>query len=276
MTDEWKAPPPGTRSIQLDIDPAEIGRNYPAEVALVGDARAALRRLLEAVGVVEPRDDRARWARHARELVGEWRGQVEAEAASDAAPIRPERICREIADFLPEDGVVVSDTGLSAQWSGTTIGLRSPRQRYIRSAGSLGWGFPGSIGVKCALPDRPVICLTGDGGFYFHLSELETAARLGIAVVVVVNNNSALKQCEASFDRAYGGTQRGRAGEMWRYRETNFARVAEDMGCLGRRVAEPGELRGALEWAVAANRPAVIDVVSDPQALPPPAWRTAR
>ena len=152
------------------------------------------------------------------------------------------------------------------------INFTSPGQRYIRSAGTLGWGFPGAIGVKCALPDRPVLCFTGDGGMFYHLSELETAARYGINVVVVVNNNAALSQTMRPYNRAYGGTQRGRAHEMWRFRDVNFAKVASDMGCVGVRVEQPKELRSALEYAFSANSPAVIDAVSAFEALPPDPW----
>jgi len=269
VTDNWRVPRSGTPVLQLDVDPSEIGRNYPAKVGLLGDARAALGRLLEAA---RPGAPRAAWVERARTLVREWRAAVASLADSDAAPIRPERICREVADFLPSDAVLVADTGHAAIWSGTMIGLRRPGQRYIRCAGTLGWGFPASLGVKCALPDRPVLCFTGDGGFYYHLSELETAARLGINAVVLVNDNAALGQTKRGFDAAYGGTQRGHAREMWAFRQTDFAGVAESVGCLGVRVQRPGDLRGALDRAFAAGRPAVIDVASDVEALPPRPW----
>jgi acetolactate synthase-1/2/3 large subunit len=186
--------------------------------------------------------------------------------------MRPERLCKAISAWLPPDAVLVSDTGHSAIWTGTMVGLRGPQQRYIRCAGTLGWGFPASLGVKCALPDRPVLCFTGDGGFYYHLTELETAARLGINVVVLVNNNSALGQSRRDFDAAYGGEQSTKAAEMWVYRNTNFAAAAEVMGCLGLRVERPSEIRPALATAFAAKRPAVIDVVTEMEALPPGPW----
>jgi acetolactate synthase-1/2/3 large subunit len=186
--------------------------------------------------------------------------------------MRPERICKEITEFLPNDAVVVSDTGHSGIWTGTMIELNKPGQRFIRCAGSLGWAFPASLGVKCALPDKPVLCFTGDGGFYYHLAELETAARFGINAVIVVNDNRSLNQETRLFDAAYGGQQRGRAREMWVFEDINLARVAEAMGCFAIRVERPSELKGALEQAFAANRPAVVDVVSDIKALAPRAW----
>jgi acetolactate synthase-1/2/3 large subunit len=201
------------------------------------------------------------------EVVAEWRAEQEPLRASDAVPMRPERICREIGEWLPPDAVVVSDTGHAGIWTGTMLDLTSPRQRYIRCAGSLGWGLPGAIGAKCALPDRPVLCFTGDGGLYYHLAELETAARFGINVVVVVNDNRSLNQETLHVQEAYGGNPRGGADGMWIFEPNDLARVAESLGCLGIRVERPGEIRPALERAFAANRPVLIDAVSDIAAL---------
>jgi acetolactate synthase-1/2/3 large subunit len=115
-----------------------------------------------------------------------------------------------------------------------------------------------------------VLCFTGDGGIWYHIAELETAAREAINVVVVVNNNSSLQQVIKGFDAAYGGVHPPKASEMWTFRETNFARIAEELGCVGIRVERPEDLKSAIEAAFAANRPVVIDAVSDIRAAP--AW----
>jgi len=269
VTNNWKIPPPRTPVMQLDIAPGELGRNYPNSVSLLGDAKITLRRLIESL---EPMEPRTGWVRRAQQLVGEWRAEVAPLRNSDAAPVRPERLCREITEFLPDNAVVVSDTGHSGIWSGTMIDFTKPGQRYIRSAGSLGWAFPASLGVKCALPDTPVLCFTGDGGFYYHLAELETAVRYGINAVIVVNDNRSLNQETRLFDAAYGGQQRGKSCEMWVFEDVNLARVAEAMGCFALRVDRPNELKNALELAFAANRPAVLDVASDIKALAARGW----
>ena len=192
---------------------------------------------------------------------------------SDAVPMRPERICREITEALPADGVVVSDTGHSGLWTGQMIDITQPGQRYIRAAGSLGWGFPGAMGVKCALPDRAVLCFTGDGGIYYHLAELETAARCGINLVVVVNNNSSLNQEIPSVERAYKGRQGGRSDDIWRFQKcVDFAKVAKSLGCAGFRVEKPGQLKELLPRAFAMGKPVVIDAASDERALAQKAW----
>src|SRR5205085_5181024 len=125
------------------------------------------------------------WLAHARELLSEWRSGVSEYAASDALPMRPERVVRELSEALPDDAIVVVDTGHAGMWTGQHLALRSPRQMYLRAAGSLGWGFPAALGAKCAFPDRPVVCFTGDGGFFYHATELETASRYGINAVIV-------------------------------------------------------------------------------------------
>jgi acetolactate synthase-1/2/3 large subunit len=199
--------------------------------------------------------------------VAKWRAENEPSRNSDAVPIRPERICKEISEALPSDGVLVSDTGHAGIWTSTMIDLKYPTQRYIRCAGSLGWGFPGALGVKCALPDKPVLCFTGDGGFYYHIGELETAARYNINAVVVVNNNGGLNQGLRGNTAAYGGKLRGRSDDVWKFTDRNFARIAEDFGCAGIRVEKPGEIRDAITRALAMNKPVVIDVVSDVNVL---------
>ena len=271
VTNNWKIPRPGTAVIQLDISAADLGRNYSNTVSLLGDAKATLRKMIEALQPMEPRTS---WIRRVQQLVSEWRDQVAPLRDSDAVPMRPERLCKEITEFLPPNAVVVSDTGPSGIWSGTMIDLNKPGQSYIRCAGSLGWAFPASLGVKCALPDTPVLCFTGDGGFYYHLAELETAVRFGINAVIVVNDNHSLSQETRLFDSAYGGQQRGRAGEMWIFEDINLAKVAEAMGCFSLRVERPSDIKGALERAFAANKPAVIDVVSDIKALAARGWTT--
>jgi acetolactate synthase-1/2/3 large subunit len=269
VTNNWRVPAIGTPVIQLDIDPQELGRNYPNTVSLLGDAKVTLRRLLE---VFTPEAPKTAWVQRVQQLVHGWRVEVAPMRDSDAIPMRPERLCKEITESLPPDAVLVADTGHSGIWTGTMIDLKHPGQRYIRCAGSLGWAFPASLGVKCALPDTPVLCFTGDGGFYYHLAELETAARFGINAVILVNNNHSLNQETRLFDAAYGGQQRGRAHEMWQFHDTHFAQVAQAMGCFGIRVERPNDLQDALEQAFAADRPAVVEVLSDLKALASRPW----
>jgi acetolactate synthase-1/2/3 large subunit len=274
VTARWQIPRPGTSVIHLDIDAREIGRNYPTQLALLGDARTVLRQLSE-TAAIGAREAHSRWVGRVKTLVEEWRNSISVHLHSEAVPMRPERVCREITRALPEGAVLVCDTGHSGIWAGTVIELTRPGQRLIRCAGSLGWGLPGALGVKCALPNTPVVCFAGDGGFYYHLAELETAARYGINVVVVVNNNGALNQEIPHFDKAYGGDPAERGRTLWGFSKVNFAKVAESLGCVGIRVEQPAGLPQALEQALAADRPVVIDAVTDYRAFAQKTWTGA-
>ncbi|HSJ84548.1 MAG TPA: thiamine pyrophosphate-binding protein [Acidimicrobiia bacterium] len=262
----WKVPPLGTRVIQLDIDPEALGRNYPPEVAINGDALTALTRMLELAG--EPSHHRE-WADTAADHVADWRLEYAPLLESDQVPMRPERLCAELTDLVPDDGIVVVDTGHAGMWMGGMYDLRATTQSYLRSAGHLGWAFPASLGAKCAQPDRPVICFTGDSGFWYHVAEIETAVRWGINSITVVNNNHSGNQSKRGFDRVYGGRQTEKALEMWVFTEVDFAGLAEHIGALGIRVEKPAAFAPAMDRALSADRPVILDVVTDIDALAP-------
>jgi acetolactate synthase-1/2/3 large subunit len=158
------------------------------------------------------------------------------------------------------------------------LDINKQTQTFLRAAGSLGWAFPASLGAKCAVGDRPVICFTGDGGFLYHLSELETAARWGINVVVVVNNNHSMAQCIWGINRAYG-KEIGKKEDMYVFRALNFADIAKAMGCEGIRVENPNEIKPALEMAMSLAKPVVVDVVTERDHMadwPPPNFTKAK
>jgi acetolactate synthase I/II/III large subunit len=265
----WTIPRPGTRIVQIDINPAELGRNYPHTLGVPGDAKATLEMLLAAVeSGVQPK---TAWAARARDLVRRWREELAPHRASGAVPIRPERLCKEVTDCLPPDGILVGDTGFAGIWTGTQVHLTAPGQEYIRCAGSLGWAFPASLGAKCAAPHRPVVCFTGDGGMWYHLSELETARRCGIPTVTVVNNNRALGQCAVSIRKLYAGRP-GNPGDLFDFGGASFAALAREMGCLGIQVTEPEGIAPGIRQALAAEVPAVVEVLTDVNCPAPEPW----
>jgi len=261
VTNEWKVPAQGTPVIQIDIEPAELGRSYPNEVSLQGDAKATVQKLIESL---EPTHDRTEWTSRAAELVAQWREEVLPRATSNAVPIIPERLCNELTQALPSDSILVADTGHAGIWTGSMVDLNHTGQDYIRCAGSLGWGLSGAIGVKCALPNRPVISFSGDGGFMYHIAELETAVRYNIPVVSVVNNNHGLLQDKRGDDRAYQAVPGSQSSDLWEFNDVDMAKVAEAMGAFGIRVDQPQDIQSAIEKALASGRPAVVDVVTDP------------
>jgi acetolactate synthase-1/2/3 large subunit len=264
----WAVPKIGTPAIQIDIDAEALGRNYPLQAAVNADAKVTLARMLA-------RADRASaarrkgWVAQVQSICQEWRTKFASALTSDDLPMRPERLCHELSRHMPDDAIVVVDTGHAGMWMGGMFDLTSPRQSYMRSAGHLGWAFPAGLGAKCAVPNRPVVTFTGDAGFWYHIGEIETAVRWKINAVTVVNNNAGGNQSKRGFDRVYGGTQTEQARELWTFSKMNFARIAEEMGAVGIRVEKPGDLPAALATALKANRPVVIDVVTDIEALAP-------
>ncbi|GAA2643751.1 thiamine pyrophosphate-binding protein [Paractinoplanes durhamensis] len=255
----WAVPPIGTPAIQIDIEPSHLGRNYPLRAFIAADAKQALTRMA-ALSVPTERNE---WQAEVQRLKKDWQERYRDVLTSDAVPIRPERIAAELTAALPADAVLVTDTGHAGMWMAQFHDTTSPRQGYLRSAGHLGWAFSAGLGAKCGAPDRPVVAFTGDAGLYYHLGEIETAARRGINLVTVVNNNNGGNQSKRGFDRAYGGEPTEKSRELWTYREVDFARIADEMGALGIRVDRPGDLAKALDTALDAGRPVVIDVHTD-------------
>lgn len=267
VTHTWRVPKPGTRVVQLDADPLEFHRSYAAEVTMLGDPRASLAALVAAVG--KPVRDGGFLA-EAQALMASWRQSVAPRLASDAVAIDPARLCAEITRALPPDGILVADTGYSGIWTGTLIELE-PGQTYLRAAGSLGWAFPAALGAKCAAPGRKVVAWSGDGALYYHLPELETARRRGIAVVLVVNNNSGFGQGWPNYLKQAGNRPQA-AEQVLRFGPTDFAEVARQFGVKGIRVERPNDLAAALAEAIAADEPVVVDVVTDIDSRAPEPW----
>jgi acetolactate synthase I/II/III large subunit len=275
VTHTWRIPAIDTPVVQIDIDPAELGRSYHNTLGLMGDPKATLAKLLVALGNsgsspgATTRD--TAFADRAAGIVAAWREQRAPKLASNAAPILPDRLCAEITRALPEDGILVADTGYSAIWTSTLIELNGAGQTYLRAAGSLGWAFPASLGAKCAAGKRKVICWSGDGANYYHLTELETARRRGIAVVLVINNNSGFGQGWPNIQRQQGNTP-GDVRDLVRFGPTDFADVARVFGLRGIRVEEPSQIASALKDALASDETVVVDVATDIDARAPEPW----
>jgi acetolactate synthase-1/2/3 large subunit len=264
----WAVPKIGTPAIQIDINPESIGRNYPLKAGVLGDARIVLGRMLELAdrSTTASRED---WIARVATLSSEYVAKYSSILTSDAVPIHPARICGELSKHVPDDAIVLVDTGHAGMWMGGLYDVPSVNQSYIRSAGHLGWAFPAGLGAKAACPDRPVVVFTGDAGFWYHIGEIETAVRWKLNSITVVNNNSGGNQSKRGFDRVYGGQQTEKARELWTYTSVNFARIAEDIGAVGIRVEKPDDFAPALAAALKADRPVVIDVATDIDALAP-------
>jgi acetolactate synthase-1/2/3 large subunit len=271
VTHTWRIPAINTNSVQIDIDPLELGRSYGNTIGLMGDPKATVAKLLVALGT--PKRDTT-FADQARGTVAAWREARAPLLASNATAILPDRLCAEITAALPEDGILVADTGYSGIWTSTLIELNGTSQTYLRAAGSLGWAFPASLGAKCAAGKRKVVCWSGDGAIYYHLTELETARRRGIAVVLVINNNSGFGQGWPNIQRQQGNKS-GDVRDLVRFGPTDFAEVARTFGLRGISVQEPSQIAPALRDALSSDETVVVDVATDIDARAPEPWLPA-
>ena len=250
VTHFWKIPDNNIRVIQIGIDPSDLGRNYPNDVSLLGDAKSTLQLLLKeniSALSIDP------WLKRTEELVTEWKNDIEKQRNSNSIPIRPERMMKEISESLPDDSIVVSDTGHTAMWTVQNLWINK-KWEFIRCAGSLGWGFPAAMGAKCAFPEKNVFCLTGDGGLWYHFTELETAIRSDIPTITIVNNNNALNQEYDIFMNAYDGKPSDRWTEMWYFNKVSFAELANNMGAFGIKVSNPDDIKDAIKQAIDSKK----------------------
>jgi acetolactate synthase I/II/III large subunit len=262
---------PQSKLIHVDIDAAEIGKNFQPALGIISDAKIFLQQLLGAHGKnIDSR--RSAWL----ERIAEWRKRWEAATApprtSDAVPIRPERVVADLRKVVPDDGIVIPDVGVHHNWLVSEWDARKTRT-FIQTWGfaSMGFGIAGPVGAKLAAPDRPVIGLCGDGGFMMNASAVLTAVEYNIPVVWVVWNN--IGYCAIRDQQlGYFGKNRELAvsftdinGNLY---SADFAMMARSMGATGLTVEKPADFAQQLEAAIASGKPAVLDVRVDREIRP--------
>lgn len=270
-TKRYTVPAPGKVLIHLDSVAEEIGRTYRPTVPLWGDAREGLRDLAAALADAPRPEARAAWLAEVTTRMTAWREMARERLESDEVPVSMGRLMGTLNAELPEDAILIADGGFAAHWGGLLYDSRRAGRGFVPDRGfaSIGYGLPGAIGARLAAPERAVVALTGDGGFNMVLGELETARRLGLSLVVIVVNNAASGYVKALQHLMYGEG----AYQSSDLAETDYASAAQALGCTGIRVEEPGALAGALRAALAADGPAVLDVVvtRDPAKMLPAA-----
>ena len=262
-TSEWRSPARGVQVIQIDVDPTELGKNYPGAIGLLGDARTVAEQLTEAVS----KKSRPEWRKEVAGYLKATEDEYNAKKAEDGKPMRPERLCAELNNVLPSDAIVVADTGFSAVWSTTMLRLK-PTQSYYRAAGSLGWAFPAAMGAKCAAPERPVICFSGDGAIYYHIAEMETAVRKGIKTVTILNNNQALGQCSGELKNIHKEKD-DKGADFFKFSPVDLSKVAAEFGAFVLRVEEPAQVGAAVKQALEQDKPALVEVITENVPVPP-------
>lgn len=263
--DFWGQPPfwatPDVQKvIHIDIDPASIGLNREIDVGIVGDAKAVLGQLLEALsGGIATRAESREFTTTVQTVEEQAIAGINMMAATDQVPIHPLRLVKEMTDFFGEEGILAIDGGNIGLWGAMGTRVYRPRSfLWPGGSGHLGTGLPMALAAKMAAPDRPVYILHGDGSFLFSVAELETAARLNLPVIDVVANDRSFGMIkgaqDVAFEKRYCGVD---------FNDIRLDKIAEAMGCTGIRVTQPDEIKPALEKAVSLGQPAVLDVVLD-------------
>lgn len=258
------------RGVQIDIDGRMLGIRYPMELNLVGDAAATLRGLLP---LLERKADRS-WREGIEAGVRDWWETTEARAHAPAAPINPQLVFTELSERLPEGAIVSSDSGSAANWFARDVKLRPGMQASLSGTlATMGCGVPYAIAAKFAYPERPAIALVGDGAMQMNgMAELITVAKYrhewpDQRLIVMVLNNRDLNQVTWE-QRVMNGDPKFEGSQS--LPDVDYAAFAELIGLRGIRVEDPGEVGPAWERALAADRPTVLDVVTDPEVPPLP------
>lgn len=267
-TDAWTLLPKDARFIHIDMDSAEIGRNYEA-LRLAGDAKATLAALLTELERFDFRGrakERGRIAAAVADARAARDKHLDEVGTGHEGAVRPEYMLRVLDAMLRPEDVVVTDASFSTNWVSAFISARANGTRILEPRGlaGLGWGFPMAMGAKLARPSANVFAIVGDGGFGHCWSELEAARRLGINVIVIVLNNGILGYQVIGETMSFGMHSDAAA-----FCPVDHAAIARACDCFGERVASAADLKQALERAIAAGRPALIDLMTDPAAYPP-------
>jgi acetolactate synthase I/II/III large subunit len=273
---------PATKLIHVDIDAAELGRNYPPDLPIVADARTFLRQLVTELEHLSGHGDRSasrEWLAQIAQWRAAWDEFVRPNFAAHATPMRPERVVADCQAVIPPDGIICCDVGVSHNWYMQFWNARRP-QSMLNSWGFSGMGFgaAGALGAKLAAPDRPVVAVTGDGCFTMVPHVLCTAVEYDIPVVWVVWNNFGWVSIRDIQLGMFGGREHGtmfHQGANKKPYNPDFAAWAKAAGVEALTVARSQDFRGALEHAIAANRPFVLDVHVDAEVRPPStgAWQ---
>lgn len=259
---------PAARLIQIDRDPREIGRNRSVTLGIQADLGEALRQLAGEAGRRLRPQAWQQWREALRQRHEAARARLAEQRQSQQVPVHPARLCAEIGRILERDAIIVADGGDILSFARQGLDVYTPGAWLDAGTfGIIGQGVPFGIGAKLAWPQRQVLVLCGDGAFGFNGFEVETAVRHGVPLVVVISNNGAWSIEQHTQRMEFGRTV---ATEL---SPARYDLLAQALGALGLRVERPEEIRPALEKALAAGRPAVVDVVTDPQTMSPDAQR---
>jgi acetolactate synthase-1/2/3 large subunit len=244
---------PRAKLIQIDIDPAEIGRNRRVDAGIAGDARAVLAQLVAAGDGRFHAERRAEWTSSLAGEDEEKRAEQEKRMTAGSRPIHPLRLCKEIRDFLPRDAVLCVDGQEILNYARSAIPFYAPHSLNSGPYGCMGVGLPFGLGAKAAMPEALVVVLHGDGSFGLNAMELDTALRHRLPVICVISNNG-----------GWTATDRPKTGRNLGF--TRYDLMFGAIGCHAEHVEDPEQIRPALDRAAASGKPAIVNVLTDPTA----------
>ncbi|HEY9230864.1 MAG TPA: thiamine pyrophosphate-binding protein [Blastocatellia bacterium] len=258
--------PASARLLQIDLNERELGKNFPAEIAIQGDPRRCVEALLDALNVMNPTPGREVATR--REAIetaireGRARFAEQATVTGEDGPMSAGFVARSLREMTASDAILVDEAVTAATYLRLLFEVNEPDSYFFAKGGSLGFGLPFAVGVKLARPDRQVICAVGDGSALYAIQGLWTAARYQLGVVFVVFNNSSYQILKGGLLALQGeSARRGQfIGMDITEPEVDFSRLAESLGVAARRVSRAAELRPAIEWALSESRPTLLDV----------------
>lgn len=266
-TANWNVPKRGTKIVQVDIDPSELGKNYDAVHSVWSDAKLFMKELLAAAQQAGVKN------RGAQDEVAAIRSAWLVERGPDSPqampsgeePIHPLQAMRALRDAMKPEDTLICDSGFNQIWGGQFYEVPRVGRSYVgpRGMGTMGFGFPAAIGAKVAQPDKRFVALAGDGGFMMLIHELETSLRLNAPVVVCVLNNRSLEYCKHAQIGLLGG--RFISTDL---SDTNFAAIAQAFGCRGVRVTRSSDLQAAIAEALEAPVTTVVEIVTPDSAKP--------
>lgn len=265
---------PTTKLIHVDLDPAELGRNYPPDIGILADARTFLRQLLAELDTRRLESERTKaWLADIARWRAEWERYTQPNFEVHASPIRPERIVADCRAVLPDDAILACDVGVNHNWYMQFWKARKP-QTMLNSWGFSGMGFgaAGALGAKLAAPERPVVAIAGDGSFTMVPHVLCTAVEYEIPVVWVIWNNFGWVSIRDIQLGMFGGRELGtmfHQGANKKPYNPDFAALARACGVEAATVTRSQDFKGALEHAVKSGKPYVLDVHVDAEVRPP-------
>lgn len=258
--------PAEAKIIQIEIDPEEIGRNYPVTVGIEGDAGAVSEGLLEELRQREPRVNPV-WADEVRNWAARRADRLRAEERLADSPMKPQRVYAELRKVMPRDAIVALDAGLAPNFGQDRLDYFQPRSLMTSlDLGGLGFSFPAALGAQFAAPGRPVVNFNGDGGFLFNAQEFATAVEYNLPVITVIMNNGSWGS-EKAYQR-YAFNERYVGADTLNPR---YDKYAELFGGAGYYVERPEDVGNVMLEALSADKPSIIEIPIDPDELPRPA-----